>query len=268
MLQKKVNLFGLLIDDIDMDSSLALARESLFGGEQKSFFTPNIEILDGARKSAGVCAILNSASVCLPDGFGLRVVAKLMGKSLQNTVSGINFGENLLEMASCEGKKVFLLGGKEGVAQRASENLKRKHPNLQIVGEHHGFFSDSEIDDVCQMINRSNAEILIVCRGFPRQEKFVFVAKRRLLNIKVFACLGGALDIWSGDKKRAPVLLIKMRLEWLWRILCERDRAQRFIISLDTLFFAIKVWFEKMLCSFGMKREIKTYNQTRKSIEF
>ena len=253
MLQKKVNLFGLLIDDIDMDSSLALARESLFGGEQKSFFTPNIEMLDGARKSAGVCAILNSASVCLPDGFGLRVVAKLMGKSLQNTVSG---------------KKVFLLGGKEGVAQRASENLKRKHPNLQIVGEHHGFFSDSEIDDVCQMINRSNAEILIVCRGFPRQEKFVFVAKRRLLNIKVFACLGGALDIWSGDKKRAPVLLIKMRLEWLWRILCERDRAQRFIISLDTLFFAIKVWFKKMLCSFGMKREIKTYNQTRKSIEF
>ena len=267
MLQKKVNLFGVLIDDVDIDYAINVAKRGLLFGEQKCFFTPNLEMLDGARKSAGVRSILNSASVSLPDGFGVNIVSHLLGSPINNQVAGIDFGDALLSLAENDGKKVFLLGGKEGVAQRALENLKKIHPNLLIVGTHHGYFSNDEIDGVSHAINNSNAEILIVCRGFPRQEKFVFLAKHKLKNIKVFACLGGAIDIWANDKKRAPKIMIKLHLEWLYRILCELERANKFIISLETLVLAIKIWFKNLVGNFGMKTTSQTYNQARKSTQ-
>ena len=267
MLQKKVNLFGLLIDDIDMEGAIEISREALAPGEQKSFFTPNLEILDGARKSAGVCDVLNSANVSLPDGVGVKIVGRLLGKPINNTVAGIDFGENLFKLASKEGKSVFLLGGKEGVAERAANRLQAEYSNLQISGVHHGYFGEDELNTVCRKINDSKAEVLIVCRGFPRQEKFVFMAKYRLPNVKIFACLGGAIDIWSGAKKRAPAFVVKLRLEWFWRIIGESERAKRFLISLDTLFEAIKIWFKNLLYRLGMKRGDYAYNRTSKSVE-
>lgn len=267
MLQKKVNLFGLFIDDINMERALEMSREALANGEQKSFFTPNLEILDGARKSASMCAILNSANVSLPDGVGIKIVSNLLGQPIKNTVPGIDFGENLLNLAAKERKSVFLLGGKEGVAERAAEKLKNKYDNLQIAGLHHGYFGDEEFQSVCKKINDSKADILIVCRGFPRQEKFVFMAKHHLSGVKIFACLGGALDVWSGDKSRAPSFVIKLHLEWLFRILCEKDRVQRFIISLDTLLLAIKIWFENLRDCLVIKRGAYAYNRTSKSVE-
>ena len=219
MLQKRVNLFGLLVDDVDLGAALSLAVDSLDGGKARAFFTPNLEMLSGAYKSEGIRKILNSADVSLPDGFGLRLVARLVGVPLGNTATGIDFGEGLLSVAAAQGRGVFLLGGKEGVAERAAARLCEAHEGLKICGTHNGYFSDEEILSVCERINLSGADVLIVCRGFPRQEKFVFAVRDSLQEIKVFACLGGSLDVWAGDVERAPLIIRKIRLEWLWRIM-------------------------------------------------
>ncbi len=247
MLQKRVNLFGVRVDDISMKEAILLARNSLISGKQRRFFTPNLEMLSGARKDGEIRDILNSSSVNLSDGTGIKIIAYLLGTPLKNTCAGIDFGERLIREASKRGLRVFLLGGIGDVAEKAGRELAKKHHGLRICGVHHGYFSPYEEEAVCNKINVSRADIVIVCRGFPRQEIFVCRNADKLPSVKVFACLGGSLDVWSGEVKRAPALIQEAHFEWLWRILLEPCRAKRFVASLDALFEAFGIWVENLV---------------------
>lgn len=240
MFQKRVNLFRLEIDDIPLLRALEMAKVSLSGGENRVFFTPNLEMLEGARKSEETKKILSSASVLLPDGAGLLLASRLMGNPIKNKVAGIDFGEELIALCEKEDKGVFLLGGENGIAKRAAKKLIKKHPNLKICGIHNGYFDEDEKGEIIKKIKRANPDALIVCMGFPRQERFVYEHKKDFSDIKVIACLGGALDIWAGKKLRAPDIVRRIHLEWLWRIIGEPWRVKRFVSSLPALFYAIK----------------------------
>ena len=260
MLQKRVNLFGLLVDDVDLAKALSFAENSLGDVKARVFFTPNLEMLSAAYRSEGARRMLSGSDVSLPDGFGLKIVSGLLGEPLENTVPGIDFGEGLLRLASQRGDGVFLLGGREGVAERAAQVLSSKYRKLRICGVHHGYFGDDEAPLVCEKINASGARILIVCRGFPRQEKFVSQYRDVLPCAKVFACLGGSLDVWSGDVRRAPAIIRKAHLEWLWRIILEPERLTRFVCSLDVISAAIRISIRKILSFRGMKARAGEYN--------
>ena len=247
MLEKKVNLFGIFIDDIPLARALELAKTSILGGDSRVFFTPNLEMLEGARKSEETRKILNSASVLLPDGAGVLLASKLLGTPIKSRVAGIDFGEGLIALAEKEGARVFLLGGARGVAKKAAKNHLKKHPNLKICGIHNGYFCAEEENEIIRKIQKSNPDVLIVCMGFPKQEKFVFEHRYQFSNIKVITCLGGAIDVWAGKKKRAPRVLQKAHLEWAWRIMGNPLRIKRFVSSLPVLFCA--VWNENFKTS-------------------
>ena len=238
MLQKKVNLFGILIDDISIARAMELARNSLFSGECRVFFTPNLEMLEGTRKNFEIKRILNSASVLLPDGDGVLLVSKLMCNPIKHRVAGVDFGEGLISLSEKEKARVFLLGGAKGVAKRAAINLRKKHPNLKICGIHNGYFKDE--NEIINKIKKANPDVLIVCMGFPKQEKFVYTYRNELSSVKIIACLGGAIDVWAGNKMRAPGFVQKMHLEWLWRITGKPKRARKFVSSLPALFYAVR----------------------------
>ena len=245
MLQKKVNLFGLEIDDIPLSRAIELSKVSLAGGEGRVFFTPNLEMLEGARKNEETKMILNFASVLLPDGAGLLLASHFVGNLIQNKVAGIDFGEELIALCEREGKSIFLLGGASGVAKKSAKNLTKKHPNLKICGIYHGYFQKDGENKIIEKIQLSNPDVLIVCMGFPRQERFIYEHRNALDNIKVITCLGGALDIWAGKKLRAPDIVRRIHLEWLWRIIGEPWRARRFISSLPALFYAVRIKMQK-----------------------
>lgn len=236
MLQKRVNLFGLEINDISRTRALELARVSILGGESRVFFTPNLEMLEEARKNEETRKILNSASVLIPDGSGILLASRFVGVPIENKIAGIDFGEDLIALAEKEKARLFLLGGARGIAKRAAKNLIKKHPNLKICGIHNGYFDDE--NEIIKKIQRANPDILIVCMGFPKQESFVYQYKDDFSNIKLITCLGGAIDVWSGKKKRAPKILQKAHLEWVWRMMGDPRRTLRFVSSLPALFHA------------------------------
>ena len=262
MLKKRVNLFGLEINDIPLSHALGLARTSLFSDERRIFFTPNLEMLEKARKSKEIKEMLNQASVLLPDGEGILLTSRLLGRSVRNKVTGIDFGEELIAMAEREKKSVFLLGGRTGVAKKAAQKLLEWHPNLKICGIHDGYYkSDDEQEVVCK-IRAANPDILIVCMGFPRQERFVVAHKDDFESIKVITCLGGALDIWSGNKLRAPIPIRKARLEWLWRTAIEPKRIKRVLGSVPVLFQSLGIRAKKIMRASRIKRHTVAYNLT------
>ena len=224
---KSVSLCGVRIDGVTMNEAV----EAAFCAWETActVVTPNAIMLDGCRRQTELADLLNRATLCLPDGRGVLMAAKRHGTPLPMRVAGIDFGERVLQKAAADGARVFLLGGRAEVAAKAAERLTERIPNLSICGTHHGFFdhSGAENDRVCHKIRTADPQILFVCLGFPLQEAWMMQNISRLPSVRLCACLGGSLDVWSGDIKRAPVALQKVGLEWAWRMLREPRRLKQ-----------------------------------------
>ena len=232
MSEKKVNLLGLDILDADLVGAVGTLKKRMEVKGRTVVFTPNTEMLAAAVVNDGIARLLSFADVLLPDGFGLRVAGLLSGVELKNTTAGIEVGEQMLCLAEKRGYRVFLLGGKEGVARAAARKLKKRYPSLKICGVENGFFAREEEGRICERINEACADVLFVCTGFPRQERFVRRNAPSLARVKLIMCLGGSLDVWAGKTLRAPIFIRKIHLEWLYRILHEPKRLERFLPSL------------------------------------
>ena len=220
----KYDILGVNVDNATMSEAVAQLSEYIDTTDAHMVVTPNAEILYVCHEDEEIKKIINSASFVAPDGIGVVYAAKSYGTPLKEKVPGCELGYNLLFEAVKKNAGVFLFGAKPGVAEKATEKLTEKLPGLRVVGTHHGYFdSDNEI---ITNIKEKKPDLLIVCLGSPRQEIWVYENKEMLSGVGAIMCLGGALDVWAGNVKRAPALLIKLRLEWLWRMICEPKRMK------------------------------------------
>ena len=186
--------------------------------------TPNPIMVMTALENEKLRSALADADLSLADGVGIISAANRLGTPLPERVTGIDTGYAVLEKLAEIGGSIYLLGAKPGVAEKSAEKLTEKIPSLRIVGTYHGYFdSDKEI---ITNIKEKNPDLLITCLGSPRQEIWAHENKTKLSGVGAIMCLGGALDVWAGNVKRAPTLFIKLRLEWLWRMICEPKRMK------------------------------------------
>ena len=194
-------------------------------------FTPNSSIMLRAQKSKKALSLLRRANINLPDGAGVIIASRLTGTPIKERICGIDAALCILDIAQKEHYSVFLLGGKAGVAEKATKMLRRQYEGLKICGAQHGYFKKSgpENASVIEKIKAADPDILFVCFGFPLQEAWISANKALLPHVKLFIGLGGTLDVLSGNVKRAPRIVQKMSCEWLWRALCEPKRLKNLI---------------------------------------
>lgn len=215
---------GVGFDDLTLEEAVA-AGEKLAQGPGFSYVvTPNPEIVDLARADAGYRDLLNGAGLVLPDGIGVVYAAKLLGRPLKGRVPGIDFATGLLDRLAKNGGKLFLLGAKPGVAEQAAARLKAAHPGLVICGVNDGYFKDSA--PVVEKIKEAAADVVFVCLGAPKQEKWMAQYGPET-GAHLMAGLGGALDVYAGNVKRAPALWQKLGLEWAYRLVHQPSRIGR-----------------------------------------
>ena len=217
--------------NIRFDSVTATeASELIFNACQRkseaplTVVTPNPIMVMNAQKNKKLFSALAAADLSLADGVGIVSAAKRMGTPLPERVTGIDTGYAVLERLAEVGGSVYFLGAKHGVAELAADKITEKLSSLRVVGTHHGYFDNDE--KVLSDIKEKTPDLLLVCLGSPRQEIWMHENKERLSGVGAVMCLGGALDVWSGNVKRAPRLFIKMHLEWLWRMICEPKRIR------------------------------------------
>ncbi|MBO7310058.1 MAG: WecB/TagA/CpsF family glycosyltransferase [Clostridia bacterium] len=200
-------------------------------GRQMVVFTPNLSIFGQLRRNNELVKLINRADILLPDGIGLCLAYKIRsGKSIRR-VTGIDTAYELLRVAERKGLSVFLLGAERGVAEEAKRRLCFALPRLCVCGTHHGYFDKSESSwenkALIRKINQCSPDILLVCFGFPAQEKWIMQNKSALPHVKILMGLGGSLDVWAGKVKRAPAVFRKCGLEWLWRCALQPKRFLR-----------------------------------------
>ena len=225
-MNEKVDILGINVDKITLDEAVAQAQKMLVDGGAYNVFTPNPEIMQLAQKDQELTEILNAADLLLPDGIGIILAARMLKKPMAGRVPGIDFASSLFAVAAKTGKKVFLFGAAPGISELAKINLEKKHPSLEVSGTRNGFFKEDEIDSIIDMINNSGADILLVCLGAPKQEKWIAKYRERL-NPAICIGAGGALDVFSGKVNRAPRAMQKAGLEWLYRAIKSPSRIPR-----------------------------------------
>ncbi|MBQ9736618.1 MAG: WecB/TagA/CpsF family glycosyltransferase [Clostridia bacterium] len=184
-------------------------------------FTPGAVIAAAAERDGALDALLRRADVLVADGYGCRLAARLSGSTPPPRIAGIDLAEALLAGGEAFGARVFLYGGKFGVAHRAAILLGAKYPRLRFATAD-GFGADP-LDEICAF----SPHFVFVCLGFPRQEKWI--AQNAAALGAVCLGLGGSLDVWSGDLPRAPRAVQKAGLEWAYRTLREPHRITRLL---------------------------------------
>lgn len=221
---QRVKILNTQIADISMNEALERAEELIISGKGGKIFTPNATMIERAKKDAEFSKILNSSSFSVCDGIGASVASFVLGKGLLRRVCGVELGERLAELCAKKGYSLYLLGGETGIAERAAENLIKKYPDLRIAGTHSGFFTEEW--RVLSEISLSGAQVLYVCLGSPKQEKFIYYNQKYLSDVLMLG-LGGSLDVYAEKKKRAPAFLRKVGLEWAYRIAKEPHRMKK-----------------------------------------
>lgn len=221
-----VSILGLPIQNVTMEQAVEDVYGFFAARESKIIVTPNAEILQMYTKDAQMQAALKKADYIVPDGVGILLAAKRLGTPMKEKVAGIELGRHLLERSAKEGKRVYFLGAKPGIAARAKECLEEEIPGVQIVGVRDGYFKPEDEPAIVAEINALDVDMLLVCLGAPKQELWMTSHKDEL-KVGAMLGLGGSLDIFAHALKRAPDWMIKCRIEWLYRVVKEPKRIAR-----------------------------------------
>ena len=183
-------------------------------------FTLNLDHCAKLRASAKFRAAYARARYVTADGFPIVLLGRLSGFTVQRT-TGADLLWPLCAQAARYRLPVFLLGPNAGVLRRAQARLSERLPQLEIAGSYApgpNFDPDSlDADLAIERIRQSGARLCFLAVGAPRQELFAVRCRERAPQTN-FVCVGAALDFIAGTQARAPVLLRKSGLEWLWRL--------------------------------------------------
>jgi N-acetylglucosaminyldiphosphoundecaprenol N-acetyl-beta-D-mannosaminyltransferase len=192
----------------------------------QTIYTINALTLLLAHDEPAYADVLERADMTLADGIGaVWAVRRLTGRAPQR-VAGVDLIGEMCGLCLGEGQSVYLLGGRPGVAQRAAQRLQAQYPGLQIAGVRDGFWEAAGEVDIIQEINRTEADLLLVGLGQPRQEIFLDRYRDRLVA-RLAIGVGGSFDVLAGDLRRAPHWLRRLGLEWFFRFLQEPWRWRR-----------------------------------------
>jgi len=224
---ERVDILGIPVDKITEKESLERIIDFINEKKFHLIVTINSENATKALENKIFLDVIKNADLVIPDGIGIIFASKILGDKLPERIPGIDLSYKLLEISNEKGYKIVLIGGKEGVAEGAKENLKKIFPNLNIAMTYNGYFNEDEERKIVDEIQKIEPDILLVGMGSGKQEIWIWNNREKFKNIGVCIGVGGTLDIWAGKKKRAPKLVQNLGLEWLYRVIIEPKRIFR-----------------------------------------
>lgn len=220
----RTDILGVAFDNVTMAEAVDRAMALLEREGPHLVVTPNAEIVQQARSDPEFAALIAQADLVLPDGVGVVYASKILGRPLKGRVPGVDFAGALMDRMAKLNKRLFLLGAKPGVAEEAARRLAAQHPGLTVCGVHDGYFREDA--PVVQAIREAGADVVFVCLGAPKQEKWA-AAHGGETGARLLVGLGGSLDVFAGQVDRAPESWQRLGLEWLYRAIRQPSRFKR-----------------------------------------
>lgn len=232
---RKQEFLNTYINNVDMSEAIEEVGRMIASGKKTYIVEVNVDVVVKIENDSYLKTVVDSADMVLADGKPLIWISRLYGKPLKAKVSGSDLIPLLCEISAERKYKIFIIGGKNGIAEQAKKRLESRLPGIQIVGTYaprQGFEEDkAELDRINQMISAVQPDLLIVCLGCPKQEKWIFENIQKY-DAKVSVCAGATVDFLAGHIKRAPRWMSECGLEWFYRFLQEPGRMfKRYFID-------------------------------------
>jgi N-acetylglucosaminyldiphosphoundecaprenol N-acetyl-beta-D-mannosaminyltransferase len=237
---RQISILGVPITDTTRQGAIELVKNLLAQRDSsaRSIFFANAHTLNLAAADASYRDVLRTADYILGDGTGVRWAARLQGVRLRENLNGTDLVPDLLRATGGRGYRCFLLGGDEPTVAAAARFAAESFAGWSLAGYHHGYLADARLtSEAVREINRVRPDLLLVGMGNPRQEQWIHQHQSEL-RAKVCLGVGGLLDFWAGNVRRAPRWLRALGHEWLWRLFQQPcDKARRYLLG-NPLFLA------------------------------
>lgn len=216
-------------------------------GEKLWIVTANPEILLHGRNDKNYREAISSADLRTVDGFGLFLISNVLRRKTVR-LTGVELSEHLLQYAWQNKLRVGLLGGEFGEGEGAAKQIRGSYPGLEVLVEEGGTISEDGAEDQKAEAARErmmlfSPQVLLVAFGAPRQELWIARYRKSFADLKAVVGVGGTFNFWAGRIKRAPHMMRKLGLEWLWRLIQEPRRMGR--IWNAVVVFPILALFDK-----------------------
>lgn len=227
---KKQRLLNTYVSNLTMTEAVNAVDELLLLEKKSYIVAVNVDVITKIENDKKLALITKKADIVLVDGKPLVWFAKLEKRPVKEKISGSDFVPIICRHAAENNRSIFILGGKEGVAEKAKRRLCKKYPGLKVVGTYAppiGFEKNQiENDKINMMISAAKPDILIVCLGCPKQEKWIYDNIDKY-DAKLSVCAGATVDFLAGNVKRAPKWMSNHGLEWFYRFTQEPKRLFR-----------------------------------------
>lgn len=232
---EKQPLLNTYVNNVNMDEAIQ-AIEDMIASKKKNYIVAiNVDVVMKIENDDYLKEITDKADMVLVDGKPLEWIAKWHKRPIKAKISGSDLVPFLCKIAAEKGYSIFIIGGKEGIAEKAKQNLERDLQGIHIVGTYaptFGFEKDEkELNKINEMISEVHPDILIACFGCPKQEKWIYENYQKY-DAKVSICAGATVDFLAGNVNRAPKWMSDHGLEWFYRFLQEPKRMfKRYFID-------------------------------------
>lgn len=224
---KKQKLLNTYVNNVSMEETISAINSMIETGEKRYIVAINVDVVMKIEKDTYLKKITNDADMVLVDGKPLIWISKMHKKPVKAKISGSDLVPLLCKDAAEKGHTIFIIGGKDGIADKAKARLEKKYPGIKIVGTYAPPFgfekNESELNKINKMISDKKPDLLIACFGCPKQEKWIYENYQKY-DAKVSICAGATVDFLAGNVNRAPRWMSEHGLEWFYRILQEPKR--------------------------------------------
>jgi N-acetylglucosaminyldiphosphoundecaprenol N-acetyl-beta-D-mannosaminyltransferase len=229
MTLSRIELFGLKVVSGRYDDVVDELRHRFSENSRppEMIATLNSHFIDLYYLDSEFAEALNHCEIIVPDGMPLLWIAKAVNRKLESRITGRELFPKLCEFAAANQLSVYLFGDTEETLRRTADALKQKFPTIVIAGYYSPSFpfvlGSAEDERAVEMINQSNADLVFVALGAPRQEVWMYRNRKRL-KVKAMVGLGASFRFFIGKSSVAPDIVQRMGLEWFWRLLHEPRR--------------------------------------------
>lgn len=226
------------IDRVDLDEALTRCEAAIESHHFVQHMAINVAKLVAMRDDARLRESVARCELVTADGQGVVWASRMLHDALPERVTGIDLMQRLLARAAQRGYRVYVLGARREILERAVKRIRSDYPELELAGYRDGYYEDSEEPEVAQAIKAANPDILFVAMNSPRKELFL-ARYRDHLQVPFVMGVGGAIDVVAGLRRRAPVWVQRMGLEWLFRMVQEPRRLGPRYLSTNARFLLL-----------------------------
>jgi N-acetylglucosaminyldiphosphoundecaprenol N-acetyl-beta-D-mannosaminyltransferase len=203
----------------------------------------NVHSVMSARRDPVLHAAISQADIATSDGVPLVWVMRLAGRPGQLRVYGPDLMKLALQRGVERGWRHYLYGTTPQTLDRLLTAIGQFAPGAIVVGQTAPPFRAltlAETDAIVAELRASNANIVWVGLGMPRQEKWMHEIAPRLPG-KTLVGVGAAFDLLSGTVPQAPATLQQVGLEWAFRLWQEPRRLWRRYVLNNPLYILLAV---------------------------